>query len=89
MSLTMEITRVILPFSLRKVVSISAVKTSFAEGGYALQFNVIDEETLLEAQRNPEQYESLQVRVTGYSAYFTKLSKYEQDQIIAQNAHGL
>lgn len=68
---------------------ISAIKTFFAEGGYALQFNVVDEKTLLDAQRHPEQYESLQVRVTGYSAYFTKLSKYEQDQIIAQTAHGL
>ena len=68
---------------------VSAIKTFFAEGGFALQFNIVDEKTLLEAQRNPEQYESLQVRVTGYSAYFTKLSKYEQDQIIAQNTHGL
>ena len=58
---------------------ISAIKTFFSQGGFAVQFNIVDGDALLDAQRSPEQYETLQVRVTGYSAYFTKLSKYEQD----------
>jgi formate C-acetyltransferase len=66
---------------------VSLIKTFFAEGGYAVQFNVLDAETLRDAQRHPEQYKSLQVRVTGWSVYFTTLSKKEQDQYIARMAH--
>lgn len=66
---------------------VGLIRGFFAEGGYALQMNVTDLETLRDAQRHPEQYAGLQIRVTGYSAYFTKLSKYEQDQFLAVNAH--
>jgi formate C-acetyltransferase len=66
---------------------VSLIKTYFSKGGYGLQMNVMDVETLKDAQLHPEQYSSLQVRVTGYSAYFTKLSSYEQDQLIAFNTH--
>ncbi|MBI4509267.1 MAG: formate C-acetyltransferase/glycerol dehydratase family glycyl radical enzyme [Deltaproteobacteria bacterium] len=51
-------------------------------GGAQIQFNCVDRETLLCAQRNPEQYRSLVVRVSGYSAFFTELSKEIQDDII-------
>ncbi len=67
---------------------VSLIKTFFSQGGYAIQFNVMDAETLRDAQRHPEKYESLQVRVTGWSVYFTTLSRKEQDQYIARIAHG-
>jgi formate C-acetyltransferase len=66
---------------------VSLIKTFFARGGYALQFNVFDVETLRDAQRTPERYASLQIRVTGWSVHFVTLSRKEQDQFIARNAH--
>ena len=47
-----------------------------------LQFNIINQKTLLDAQKNPENYRSLLVRVAGYSAYFVQLSPKLQDDII-------
>jgi formate C-acetyltransferase len=66
---------------------VALIKTFFARGGYALQFNVFDVETLRDAQRYPERYASLQIRVTGWSVHFCTLSREEQDQFIARNAH--
>jgi formate C-acetyltransferase len=66
---------------------VTLIKTFFAQGGYALQFNVFDVDTLRDAQRYPERYTSLQIRVTGWSVYFNTLSKFEQDQFIARNIH--
>jgi pyruvate formate-lyase/glycerol dehydratase family glycyl radical enzyme len=54
-----------------------------------IQFNVVDKETLNEAQRKPEEYQDLIVRVAGFSAYFVDLSKGLQDHIIARTGHGL
>jgi pyruvate formate-lyase/glycerol dehydratase family glycyl radical enzyme len=59
------------------------------KGGTALQINVIDPETLREAQRKPEEYRNLLVRVTGYNAYFVMLGKEMQDEIIARESHDL
>ncbi len=56
------------------------------EGGSCLQVNIIDPKTLREAQKNPEPYRNLLVRVTGYNAYFTSLGKEVQDEIIAREA---
>jgi formate C-acetyltransferase len=66
---------------------VALIKTFFAGGGYALQFNVFDVEMLRDAQRCPERYASLQIRVTGWSVHFVTLSREEQDQFIARNAH--
>jgi pyruvate formate-lyase/glycerol dehydratase family glycyl radical enzyme len=66
---------------------VTLIKTFFAQGGYALQFNVFDIETLREAQLHPERFATLQIRVTGWSVYFTTLSREIQDQFIARNAH--
>jgi pyruvate-formate lyase len=49
-----------------------------------IQFNVVDKETLLEAQEHPERHQNLIVRVAGYSTYFVDLSKGLQDHIIAR-----
>ena len=54
-------------------------------GGQELQINVVDNTTLLDAQAHPEQYQDLVVRVAGYSAYFTRLSKAVQDEVISRN----
>lgn len=59
------------------------------KGGTALQVNVIDPDTLREAQRRPEEYGNLLVRVTGYNAYFVMLGKEIQDEIIARESHAL
>jgi len=53
-----------------------------------IQFNVVDRETLLDAQEHPEKHSDLLVRVAGYSAYFVDLSKGLQDSIIARTEHG-
>jgi pyruvate-formate lyase len=52
------------------------------------QFNMVSTETLKAAQERPEEYSGLTVRVAGYVAYFTRLSKKMQDSIIARTIHG-
>lgn len=58
------------------------VRTYFNMDGHHIQFNVIDRETLINAQKNPEDYKDLIVRVAGYSDHFRNLSKELQDEII-------
>lgn len=61
---------------------VSLVRSYFDQKGSHMQFNVVSRETLLDAQRHPENYRSLVVRVAGYSALFTTLSRSLQDDII-------
>ena len=56
---------------------------------FHLQFNVVSSETLKAAQKEPEKYKDLMVKVAGYNAYFTQLNKELQDSIIARTEHGL
>ena len=63
------------------------LQSYFALGGFHVQFNTISNEVLKDAQANPDKYRSLLVRVAGYSAQFTNLSKEMQDSIMARNAH--
>lgn len=58
------------------------IRSYFNMDGHHIQFNVISRETLREAQRNPEEYKDLIVRVAGYSDYFRNLDKALQDEII-------
>ena len=58
------------------------VRTLFTNGGYHIQFNVLDTEKLRDAQKHPENYRDLVVRVAGFSAFFTKLHKGVQDEVI-------
>jgi pyruvate formate-lyase/glycerol dehydratase family glycyl radical enzyme len=60
----------------------SLIKTYSEIGGKWVQFNVVDNEQLLEAQKTPENYRDLIVRVAGYSAYFVDLGKGVQDDIV-------
>ncbi len=61
---------------------VSLIRTYFERKGMHVQFNVVSRETLLDAQKNPEKYKTLVVRVAGYSALFTTLSRSLQDDII-------
>lgn len=58
--------------------------TYIKKGGLAMHGNVFNPETLKEAQKNPEKYKNLQVRVCGWNVYFVNLSKVEQDAFIKQ-----
>ena len=63
------------------------VRTYFKLGGHHVQFNVVDAETLRKAQKNPEKYRDLIVRVAGYSDYFADVGKELQDEIIKRTEH--
>ncbi|MDQ7094485.1 formate C-acetyltransferase/glycerol dehydratase family glycyl radical enzyme [Desulfosporosinus sp. PR] len=60
------------------------LKSMCSLGVFHVQFNVIDQEKLLRAQKNPEEYRGLLVRVAGYTAYFVELGKDVQDEIIGR-----
>lgn len=62
------------------------IRTYFKLGGHHIQFNVVDTETLRKAQKKPDEYRSLLVRVAGYSDYFVDLDQYHQEEIIARTA---
>ncbi len=61
---------------------VALIRTYFDKKGSHMQFNVVSRETLLDAQEHPENYQHLVVRVAGYSALFTSLSRSLQDDII-------
>ena len=63
---------------------ITLLRTACAFGNGEMQFNYIDNNTLLEAQKHPEQYKDLVVRVAGYSAFFTELCEDVQNEIISR-----
>jgi formate C-acetyltransferase len=63
------------------------VRSYFKMDGHHLQFNVVDAATLREAQKKPEKYKDLIVRVAGYSDYFCDLSQALQEEIIARTEH--
>ena len=62
----------------------SLIRTYFKLGGHHIQFNVVDTETLHDAQRHPENYRDLLVRVAGYSDYFNDMTEQLQNEIIAR-----
>jgi len=67
---------------LRKLVSL--IRTYFNMGGHHIQFNIVDTQTLLDAQKQPEEYKDLLVRVAGYSDYFNDMTEQLQNEIIAR-----
>ncbi|MCD7807476.1 MAG: glycyl radical protein [Lachnospiraceae bacterium] len=67
---------------------VALIRTYFDQKGSHMQFNVVDKDTLLDAQKHPEKYAHLVVRVAGYSALFTTLSKSLQDDIIRRTEQG-
>ena len=86
-SLNMKFSKTLWSTGKEKIINL--FRSYFERGGYQLQVNVVDRETLLEAKRNPEKYRSLVVRVGGYSAYFVHLAPEIQDEIITRTEHKL
>ena len=62
----------------------SLIRTYFKFGGHHIQFNIVDTQTLLDAQKHPENYRDLLVRVAGYSDYFNDMTEQLQNEIIAR-----
>ena len=62
----------------------SLIRTYFKLGGHHIQFNIVDTETLLDAQKHPDNYRDLLVRVAGYSDYFNDMTAQLQNEIIAR-----
>ena len=66
---------------------LSLIKSYCDMGGSHIQFNCVDSKTLQEAQKNPAHYKDLVIRVAGFSAYFTRLDKGVQDEIIKRTEY--
>ena len=60
------------------------LKSMYSLGIFHVQFNVIDRDVLIDAQKHPEKYKGLLIRVAGYTAYFVELGKDVQDEIIGR-----
>jgi formate C-acetyltransferase len=73
--------------SLAAVMAIA--KTYLMRGGFELQINVIDNETLKKARLQPDEYRDLVVRIGGYSDYFVRLSPRMQQEVITRTEHEL
>jgi formate C-acetyltransferase len=65
----------------------SLIRSYFRMDGHHIQFNVVSADTLRQAQKEPEKYRDLIVRVAGYSDYFNDLGKELQDEIIKRTEH--